>query len=562
MTALDHPAPATASTLSSTAPIPNRPVPALLEDTVRAYPDRPAIDFLGRKWNYAALGRLVDRAARGLQELGVGRDVKVGLCLPNTPYSIIFYYAVLKAGGIVVNFNPLYVERELKHQIEDSGTTVMVVMDLCVIFDKVAKVAEEAGLKKVIVCSMADVLPPVKSVLFRLLKRKDLAAVPTGPRFVRYAEVMAAKGAPRPVAIAPLTDVAVLQYTGGTTGVPKGAMLTHANITANSHQVVRHVWPDGPGLEKLIGILPLFHVFAMTCVMNVGIEIGAEIILLPRFEVKQALKTIARAQPTLLPGVPTLYTALCDSAEKYGIDTKSIRHSISGGAGLPQEVRMRFEKLTGCRLFEGYGLSETTPVVTINPTTAIRDGSAGVALDETVIEIRDLADPTKLLGPGENGEVCIRGPQVMIGYWQKPEETATAMIDGAFRSGDVGYLDADGYLYLVDRIKDLIICGGFNVYPHKLEEALYQHPAVLEAVVIGVPDVYRGQAPKAFVTLRDGKTATPEELRSFMAEYVSRIELPKQIEIRASLPKTAVGKLSKKELVAEELKALETRGAA
>jgi long-chain acyl-CoA synthetase len=551
-----------AETLPDDGPIPARPVPALLEESVRAYPRRTALDFLGRRWNYAQLGDLVDRAARGLQEIGVGRDVKVGLCLPNTPYAVIFYYAVLKAGGIVVNYNPLYVERELKHQIQDSGTTIMVVIDLCLIFDKVARVATEAGLEKIVVCPMKGILSPVKAALFGILKRKDLATVPKDPRMVGYAEVVRERGKPHPVAIDPIRDVAVLQYTGGTTGVPKGAMLTHMNVTANSRQVIRHLSPTDPRGEKLMGILPLFHVFAMTCVMNVGIELGAEIILLPRFEIRQTLKSIARNRPTLLPGVPTLFTAISDGAEKYGADMSSIRLSMSGGAGLPQEVRLRFEKLTGCRLFEGYGLSETAPVATINPIDAIHDGSAGVPLAETTIEIRDLADPTRILGHGEKGEVCIRGPQVMAGYWRRPEETAAAMIDGALRTGDVGYLDPDGYLYLVDRIKDLIICGGFNVYPHRLEEALYQHPAVHEAVVIGVPDAYRGQAPKAFVTLHAGKTATPEELRHFLVDYVSKIELPKEVEIRASLPKTAVGKLSRKELVAEELKAIETRGAA
>jgi long-chain acyl-CoA synthetase len=287
--------------------------------------------------------------------------------------------------------------------------------------------------------------------------------------------------------------------------------------------------------------------------MVVAVKSAAEMILLPRFELKQVLTTIARSKPTMLPAVPTIYTALVAAAGKQRVSLSSIETCISGGAPLPVEVRSKFMALTGAWLVEGYGLSETSPVVCFTPPgRTYKDGAVGLPVEGTVIEIRDLDDPTRLAPPGQRGEVCIRGPQVMREYWNKPEETARVMIDGALRTGDVGYLDDDGYLFLVDRIKDVIIAGGYNIYPRVLEEALYQHPDVKDAVVIAIPDQYRGQAPKAFVTLREGGTATPESLRDFLAGYVSKIEMPKEVEIRAELPKTLIGKLSKKELVAEE----------
>jgi len=530
------------------------PVPDLLDISVAEYGARPALNFMGRRWTYAQLGDLVDRTAAGLQRLGVQKGVKVGLCLPNTPYSVIFFFAILKAGGTVVNYSPLYVERELRHQILDSGTTIMVVPDVKVMHSRVAAVAREAGLKTVIVCPMRGILPWLKGVLFQLFKRKDQAVFSADDGLhLTFAKLIGGVGRPSPVAIDAKRDIAVLQYTGGTTGVPKGAMLTHSNLTANAAQVLTHVACLRPEGERVLGVLPLFHVFAMTNVMNIPISLGAEIILVPRFNLPDLLATIAREKPTIFPGVPTIYTAInnASGASKDGLS--SLRLCISGGAPLPAEVRHAFEALSGCKLVEGYGLSETSPVLTANPPLGvIKDGSVGTAVPETVLEIRDLADPHRMMGVGEMGEVCARGPQVMAGYWQRPEETRDTFVDGAFRTGDVGYLDADGYLFLVDRIKDVILCGGFNVYPRMIEEALYLHPAVAEAVVIGIPDTYRGQSPKAFVTLRANQSATPQELLAFLTGQVSKVEMPKAVEIRDSLPKTLVGKLSKKELIAEE----------
>jgi long-chain acyl-CoA synthetase len=538
--------------------MPTHAVPAgaidiLLREAARDYPARPAISFLGRTWTYAQLDALVDRAADGLQRLGVRTATRVGLCLPNTPYAVIFYFAVLRIGGIVVNYNPLYVERELAHQIEDSGTEIMVTMDLAVIYPKVAKVGARTGLRKIIVCSMACALPAVKSLLFTLLRRKDVAGIARDATTITFRSLLKNPGKPTKVAINP-GDTAVLQYTGGTTGTPKGAELTHANITSNCAQVMRGMGTIESGKERILGVLPLFHVFALTSVMNLAVRTAAEMILLPRFDLADVLATIRKRRPTMFPAVPTIYTALVEAASKGDVDLGSIRLCISGGAPLPVETRQRFMQLTGCDLMEGYGLSETSPVVSFTPPGApYKDGSVGRPVVGTVVEIRDLADPGKILPQGERGEICIRGPQVMRGYWNKTLETESVMTDGALRTGDVGYLDEDGYLFLVDRIKDVIIAGGYNIYPRVLEEALYQHPAVKDAAVIGVPDPYRGQAPKAFVTLQTGAAATPAELRDFLKTYVSKIEMPREVEIRAELPKTMIGKLSKKELLAEEM---------
>lgn len=530
------------------------PVPALLDLSVAEHGPRPALSFLGRKWTYAELGAMVDKVAAGLQAQGVEKGTKVGLCLPNTPYSVIFFFAVMKAGGTVVNFSPLYVERELRHQIRDSGTTIMVVPDLKIIHSRVAAVAHEAGLKTIVVCPMSGILPFPKGLLFNLFKRKDKASYSTRDGLhLAYSELLRHGAAPKPGPVEPETDLAVLQYTGGTTGIPKGAMLTHANVSANTRQLIQHADCERIGVFRVLGVLPLFHVFAMQTVMLIPICLGAEIVLVPRFNLEGLLDDIEREKPTMFPGVPTIYGAINNVEDIEKRDLSSLTLCISGGAPLPQEVRERFQHITGCRLVEGYGLSETSPVVSANPPLGlVKDGSVGLALPQTVIEIRDLADPSRILPVGEKGEVCVRGPQVMAGYWNRPEETRTAFIDGALRTGDVGYLDPDGYLFLVDRIKDVILCGGYNVYPRVIEEALYLHPAVAEAVAIGIPDSYRGQAPKAFVTLRKDTEATPEELAEFLTAQISRIELPKSIEIRESLPKSVVGKLSKKELIEEE----------
>jgi long-chain acyl-CoA synthetase len=525
----------------------------LLDRSATRFPDRPAVDFMGRITTWGTLAADVDRAAAALQALGVVKGTRVALCLPNTPYYPVLFYATLKAGGIVVNVNPLYVERELTHLIEDSGAEIIATCDIAEIQARVLKVAGETGIRHVISCPIADVLPGLKKLGYKLVKRKEIGRAPASARHLYYADFIAKGGSPKPVAVDP-HEVAVLQYTGGTTGVPKAAMLSHANIVANTDAMLVHCGGEVPEQDRVLGVLPLFHVFALTNVLTFSTLVAAEMILLPRFELKQLLATIKRTRPTYFPAVPTIYNALANLSAEQRPDLSAIKVCISGGAPLPVEVRHAFESGTGAKLVEGYGLSEASPIITCNPFEGVnKEGSAGLPFPGTTIEIRDREQPTRIMPAGEKGEICARGPQIMSGYWHKPAETEAAFADGALRTGDVGYLDADGYLFIVDRIKDMILCGGYNVYPRVIEEALYEHPAVVEAVVIGVADAHRGQAPKAFVVLNPPGAATPTELRDFLRDKISKIELPREVEIRDTLPKTLIGKLSKKELVEEEL---------
>ncbi|WP_245613045.1 long-chain-fatty-acid--CoA ligase [Skermanella stibiiresistens] len=535
------------------AEIPVAPLYQLMDDAVRRFPDRPCVDFMDKRYTYAQIGALVDKAARGFQALGVGKGSKVGLFLPNTPYFVICYHGILKASGTVVNFNPLYAEREVAKQIEDSETDIMVTLDLKVLYGKIAKMLDETRLRRIVVAPMADILPFPKNWLFPFVKRKDIARVPSDARHTPFARLIANDGKPEPVAIDPAQDIAVLQYTGGTTGVPKGAMLTHANIYANAVQSRMWCTDAKPGQERMLGVLPLFHVFAMTGVMNLPLVLGAEMVLVPRFELDQVIKLIQSKKPTLFPAVPTIYTAIVNHKDIASYDLSSIRFCLSGGAPLPVEVKHAFESKTGCKLVEGYGLSETSPVATANPMHGVnKAGSIGIPLPGTVIEIVSLEDRNRLMPIGEKGEICVRGPQVMKGYWKRPDETAESLVDGRLHTGDVGYMDEDGYTFIVDRIKDMILCGGYNVYPRNVEEAIYLHEAVAECVVAGVPDPYRGQTVKAYVTLTEGHRLTRDELAEFLKDKLSPIEIPKQLEIRDELPKTMIGKLSRKALLEEE----------
>jgi long-chain acyl-CoA synthetase len=549
------------------APLPIRPAYEILEKSVRLYPDRPCLDFLDRVYSYAEVGDLVNRAARGLQQQGVKKGTRVGLFLPNTPYYVILYFAILKAGGVVVNFNPLYAPREIEKQIANCGCELMATLDLEQLYAKLHPLLGKTSLRQIIICPMADILPFAKKIIFPFIKFRELAHIPHDEFHVPFAELTKNDGKVIPTAIDPENDVAVLQYTGGTTGLPKGAMLTHANITANTAQSV--MWYPGItyGEEKMLGVLPFFHVFAMTAVMNFTLYSGGEIIMLPRFDLKQTIQTIHKKRPTLFQGVPTIYTAINHFKDIASYDLSSIRFCISGGAGLPVEVKTGFEKLTGCALVEGYGLSETSPVATCNPVDGVnKTGTIGLPIPGTIIEIISLEDRTTPVPQGERGEVCITGPQVMKGYWNNDAETAANLIKTPngmrFHTGDIGVMDADGYTSIVDRIKDVILCGGYNVYPRIVEEAIYQHPAIAECAVAGLPDEYRGQTVKAYVALKAGQSLTKDALLEFLKDRISPIEMPKFVEFRETLPKTLIGKISRKALLDEEaVKAAETGAA-
>jgi long-chain acyl-CoA synthetase len=539
------------------APLPARPLYEIIDDAGRDYPDCVAVDFLGKLYSYRKIGDLVAHAAKGLQDLGVKKGDRIGLFLPNTPYYMVMYFAVLKAGGVVVNFNPLYAAREIEHQINDSGATLMATVDLPLCHGKLAPLIGKTCLKTIIVGRMQDILPWPLSFLYPLVKFRDIANIPNDEHHVPFAKLIANDGHYSPAKIEPQKDLAVLQYTGGTTGVPKGAMLTHANLSANVMQSRLLIPHARSGSETMLGVLPFFHVFAMTAVMNITILLGGRIVMLPRFDLVQVIKTIHKKRPSLFPAVPTIYTAINHYKNLARYDLSSIKYCISGGAPLPAEVKRDFERLTGCVLVEGYGLSETSPVATCNPLEGEnKTGSIGLPIPGTYIDIVSLDDGKTNMPVGERGEVCIRGPQVMPGYWQHPEETAGVLEQTPqgprLHTGDVGYMDQDGYTFITDRIKDMIAAGGFKIYPRNVEEAIYLNPSVEECIVAGVPDQYRGQTVKAWIKLRAGAMLTKEELIAFLKDKLSPIEMPKHVEFRDALPKTLIGKLSRKMILEEE----------
>jgi long-chain acyl-CoA synthetase len=531
-----------------------QPLPGLLDMAVANFGDQVCVNFRGRRTLYREVADQVDRAAKGFQALGVHKGIKVGLMLPNCPYAVVCYYAVLKAGGTVVNINPLYSAREIEKQIADSGLCILVTLNMKVLYQKVEPRLEEGGrLETIVVCSLAGILPFREKVLFHLLKRREVPNIPADDRHITFNRLIDNDGDPDPVSIDPVNDVAVFQFTGGTTGFPKPARLTHANLSANAEQLALWAPETKPGQEKILGVLPLSHAFGMTAVMNLGIRLGAELILLPHFKPAEVLQAINRERPTVFIGVPTIYSALNATRDISKCDFSSLNFCISGGAPLPAEVQRRFEEETSCRLVEGYGLSETGPVVTVNPlNSGGKPGSVGLPLPATVIKIVSLEEPNRILGPGERGEVCVGGPQIMTGYANRARDNNHVFRSGLLHTGDVGYLDDDGYLFIVDRIKDLILSGGFNVYPRMVEEVIHLHPAVEEVAVCGIPDQHRGEIIKAYVTLCEGEKATAAELKAFFKDKLAPFQMPRKIEFRETMPKTLIGKISKKDLLAEE----------
>ncbi len=530
-----------------------RPVFSVLDDAASRWKANVHLDFFGREFTYAQTLDLVNRAAKGFQALGVGKGVKVGLFLPNCPQQVISYFGVLKAGGTVVNYSPLYSEQELLAQAEDSGTDIMVTLDLELLYPKARDLLDRSTVHTLVVSRLSDAMPFLKGWAMRLFKAGTIARRRWDDRQLTWEDLLENDGRFAPPAIDPDEDIAVLQYTGGTTGTPKGAMLTHANVYINGCQ--NRAWfPDFmDGQETTIGALPFFHAFAMTTILVMGTMAGCRIVLHPKFELDAVVADVIAKKPSSLPGVPTMFTALANHPKVNRDSFASVRWAMSGGAPLPNEVRHHFEGATGVKILEGYGLTECSPTATCGPEVGVnKEGSIGLPLPQTDIVIVDKEDPRKVLPVGETGEICIVGPQVMRGYWNNPDATEETIVDGRLRSGDVGYMDEDGYTFIIDRMKDLILVGGFNVFPRYVEEAIHKHPAVKEVTVIGVPDHYLGEVPKAFVVLKQGETLTADALTQFLRGEVGKHELPREIEFRDELPKTAVGKLSKKELVAEE----------
>ncbi|MGB5904918.1 MAG: long-chain fatty acid--CoA ligase [Xanthobacteraceae bacterium] len=536
------------------------PVQQILEDAAAKWPNNSAIDFMGRKITFAELNDLANRAAAGLQKLGVGPGIHVGLYLANTPHYLVSLFGVLKAGGTVVNYSPLDAAKVLEHKIEDSQTDFLITLDLAALYPQMAPMLDHTRLKKLIVGSVAEMSGNPQALNAQMQATKQLASVPNDGKHLTFQALLDNDGIYRSYPIADLTDtIALLQYTGGTTGLPKGAMLTHGNLTSATNQCVETTRTDPPtldeGNERLLGVLPPFHIYALTVNMLLGVRIGAELYQHIRFDIDAVVKELTEKKITAFPGVPTMFVAVLNHPEAGKVDLTSLKWCNSGGAPLPLEVQRSFEKLTGCRLAEGWGMTETSPTGTFTPVTnEPRAGSCGVPSPGISIKFLDTSDNATYVALGQTGELCIKGPNVMKGYWKKPDATADVMTaDGFMRTGDVGYMDQDGYVYIVDRTKDMLLCGGFNVYPRVLEEAVYQHPSVAEVAVIGIPDEYRGQSPKAFIKLKAGAAApTLKELQAFLKDKLGKHEMIHALDIRGELPKTAVGKISKKDLYDEE----------
>lgn len=525
---------------------------ALMDEAAAAYPDRPCLDFLGRRYRYAEVARLIERVARGLQDEGVGEGTRVALLLPNCPYFIIGFYAVLKAGGVVVNCNPLSAERELAQQIAGSGAEVLITLDLPLFRDKLAAVGWPGRLRRIVVGRMADILPFPKNRLYPLVRRKDVARFPEDGRHIPFSRLLANDGRYQPAGVRLHGKPAVIQYTGGTTGVPKGTILTHAGLYVNARQCERWFTGAEPGRERLLAVLPLFHVFGMTAVMNFGIALGAELILLPRIDIREILATIHTKRPTLMTGVPRLFQAITDCPVIGRYDLSALRLCVSGGDSLPPLVQERFQAATGSRLVEGYGLTEASPVVTCTPFEGIsKPGSAGLPLPGTTVEIVSLEDRRTPQPIGRLGEICVNGPQLMAGYWNDDAATAEALAGGHLHTGDIGFLDTDGYLHVVDRLKDLIIAGGQHVYPRIVEATIREHPGVADVAVVGEPDPVHGQAVKAFVVRTPDAALSEHDLHEFLSTRLSPFEQPSRIEFRTALPTSTIGKILKRDLRAE-----------
>lgn len=538
------------------AEIPVAPVYHLLDDSIEKYPDHIALTFFGKHTTYKELGNWVDRAAKGLEQIGISKGKKVGLLLPNCPHYVIMYYAILKIGATVVNFNPLSSVKEIREQVMDSGASVVVTLDLKDLFGKAQQLLNSTTLEHIIVGRLQDYLPFPKNILFPILKHNELYQVLTGRKIIAMSDMLENDGIIVSPDIDVQEDLALLQYTGGTTGTPKGAELTHANLYANTLQCC--LWFDAieEGKEVIMAVLPFFHCFAMTAILNLGIQKGARIVMHPRFNLDAMLKDVHAEKVTVLPAVPTIFSAMLHSRATEKYHSKTLKLCVSGGAPLPKEVKTAFEQLTQCPLVEGYGLTESSPVITVNPfnnKTKPVLGSAGMPLPATIITIRDIDDTQKEMPLGEIGEICVSGPQVMKGYYNNVEETKLVLQHGVLRTGDLGYLDKHGYLFIVDRLKEMIISNGYNVYPRNVEEALYQHPAIEEAAVIGEKDEHRGEIVVAYVKLKPDQQATKENLKTFLKNLLSAYEMPREIHFVESLPKTLIGKISKKDLKQQQI---------
>lgn len=530
-----------------------KPLHAFLIEGAEFYREKKALHFMGREISFSELYEQAKQMACYMQSLGLEKGDRVAVMLPNSPQSVISYYGALMAGAVVVQTNPLYKERELEYQLNDSGAKIIVCLDM--LWPTVTNVWGETELQHMIVTSIKDYLPFPKNVLYPLIQKKQYKMLvkpeQTNDTHIWRFIMENASSDYQKIDVDPKKDLALIQYTGGTTGYPKGVMLTHYNLVANVQMCQAWLYKAEQGKETVLGVLPFFHVYGMTAVMNMSIMFGAKMVLLPQFHAEEVLKTIQKQRTTLFPGAPTIYIGLLNHPKLNNYDLSSIKACISGSAPLPVDVQEKFEAVSGGKLVEGYGLTETSPVTHANFVWGTRvNGSIGIPWPDT--DARILDDSHNELAVGEVGELAVKGPQVMQGYWNKPDETDQVLKDGWLLTGDVGYMSAEGYFYIVDRKKDMIIAGGYNIYPREVEEVLYEHEGVQEVVVAGLPDPYRGETVKAYVVLKQGYQSDEKELNRHCRKLLAAYKVPRIYEFRDELPKTAVGKILRRKLVDEE----------
>ena len=535
--------------------LPPKTLPRFLEEAAQQYPRNIAVQFMSGRLTFKELNEEVDSFARVLAALGLEPGTPVALHMPNCPQYVIAFYGTLRAGCIVTPCNPLYVERELVHQLNDSGAQAIVTLSR--FYPMVRKIKDKTKLKAVIVTNIKDYLGAPLKLLYTLLKEKkegDRVKLDPGDYWLRDL-LKRHRRHPLPQVEESLDKPACYMYTGGTTGVPKGAVLSHGNILANALQAKAWLSKYDEGKEIMLGVLPFFHSYGMSISMNLALVTKAKLITVPRFQIGEILKLIHKERPTLFPGVPSMYVAINNAPDVHKYDLSSIKVCISGAAPLPVEVQKQFEKITnGGRLREGFGLTETSPVTHCNPIFGEnRPGSIGLPFPGTVAKIVDLDDPSKEMPIGERGQLAIKGPQVMQGYLNREDETAAIFHDGFILTGDIAMMDEDGYFYIVDRKKDMVIAGGYNIFPREIEEVLYAHEKIKEVCVAGVPHSYRGETIKAYIVLKDGVTMTEEEVIEYCKANLARYKVPTLVEFRKELPKTMVGKILRRMLVEEEL---------
>ncbi|RAZ74131.1 AMP-binding protein [Planococcus halotolerans] len=532
----------------------SKPVQDYLTHTYETSPEKTAIHFMGKDVTYKELYDSAMKFASYLQSLGIKKGDRVAIMLPNSPQAVIGFYGILYAGGVVVMTNPLYTEREIAYQMKNSGAKAILAMDI--LYPRISKVFKDTDLENVIITGIKEYLPFPKNMVYPFIQKKQYGiTVKVEHRGTNhlFSEIM--KTATTDVAKTEFDfekDLALLQYTGGTTGSPKGVMLSHKNLISNATMCDSWLYKTKHGEETVLGIIPLFHVYGLTTVLILSVMQGNKMVLLPKFDPETALKTISKQKPTLFPGAPTLYIGLMNHPDIKKYDLSSISACLSGSAPLPVEVQEKFESITGGRLVEGYGLTETSPVTHSNLVWGDRvKGSIGLPYPDTDCKVFQ-PGTTEIVPHGEIGEIGIKGPQVMQGYWNNPEATAATIVDGWLMTGDLGYMDEDGHFFVVDRKKDMIIAGGFNIYPREIEEILYENEAIQECVVAGIPDPYRGETVKAYIVLKEGKSITEEELDAYCREHLAAFKVPRIYEFRTELPKTAVGKILRRSLIDEE----------